>query len=149
SAKSLIEAKLSEFGLRESDGFKVWKEAIETPGDGLIIFQGMQDHTADSIKSLEGFHRAWAEEAQSLSVHSMKLLRPTIRWESKRLGLQSEMWFGWNPRDPKDPVDALFRATPPTGAAVVQANWSDNPWFPDVLEQERLDCLRSQPDQYD
>lgn len=149
SAKSLIEAKLRDFGLGEKDGFKVWREVIETPGDGLIIFQGMQDHTADSIKSLEGFHRAWGEEAQSLSVHSLKLLRPTIRWEDKRLGLQSEMWFGWNPRDPKDPVDALLRGAAPTGSVVVRANWSDNPWFPAVLEQERRDCLRDQPDQYE
>lgn len=149
SSKSLIEAKLRDFGLGEKDGFKVWREVIETPGDGLIIFQGMQDHTADSIKSLEGFHRAWVEEAQSLSAHSLKLLRPTIRWEDERLGLQSEMWFGWNPRDPKDPVDVLLRGAAPTGSVVVRANWSDNPWFPAVLEQERRDCLRAQPDQYE
>ena len=150
SAKSLIEAKLAEFGLREADGFKVFNEVIKTPGDGLIIFQGMQDHTADSIKSLEGFHRAWVEEAQSLSSTSLGLLRPTIRWEDAGRGLTSEMWFGWNPRRKTDPVDVLLRgAEPPTGAAVVRANWSDNPWFPSVLEQERLDCLRSMPDQYD
>ena len=71
SAKSLIESTLTEYGLGERDGFKVYNEVIKTPGDGLIIFQGMQDHTADSIKSLEGFHRAWVEEAQSLSTRSM------------------------------------------------------------------------------
>ena len=70
SAKSLIEAKLAEYGLGERDGFKVFNEVIKTPGDGVMIFQGMQDHTADSIKSLEGFHRAWVEEAQSLSPRS-------------------------------------------------------------------------------
>jgi hypothetical protein len=32
---------------------------------------------------------------------------------------------------------------------VVKANWRDNPWFTAELEQERLDCLRMQPDQYD
>ena len=36
----------------------------------------------------------------------------------------------------------------PTGAVVVRANWSDNPWFPAVLDQERRDCLRDSPDQY-
>ncbi|KAF1698352.1 PBSX family phage terminase large subunit [Pseudoxanthomonas jiangsuensis] len=150
SAKSLIEAKLAEFGLREADGFKVFNEVIKTPGDGVIIFQGMQDHTADSIKSLEGFHRAWVEEAQSLSSTSLGLLRPTIRWEDAARGLASEMWFGWNPRRKTDPVDVLLRGENlPTGAAVVRANWSDNPWFPSVLEQERLDCLRDSPDQYD
>ena len=150
SAKSLIEAKLSEYGLGEKDGFKIFNEVIKTPGDGLIIFQGMQDHTADSIKSLEGFHRAWVEEAQSLSPLSMQLLRPTLRWEDKKRGLSSELHFSWNPRRKLDPVDALLRGgVLPSGATVVQANWSDNPWFPQVLNQERLDCLANDPDQYD
>jgi len=149
SAKSLIESTLAKYGLGEAHGFRVFKEVIETPKGGLIIFQGMQDHTADSIKSLEGFHRAWVEEAQSLSPRSLELLTPTIRWEDKQRGLQSELWFGWNPRRKTDPVDTMLRGpTLPTGAVVVRANWSDNPWFPSVLEQERQDCLRRNPDQY-
>lgn len=144
SAKRLIEDKLEKFSLGEADGFKVFREVIETPGDGIITFQGMQDHTADSIKSLEGFSRAWVEEAQTLSARSLGLLRPTIRAE------ESELWFSWNPRRKVDPVDAMFRAGEvPTGALVIKANWSENPWFPSVLEQERLDCLRDNPDQYE
>ena len=34
-------------------------DRIETPGGGLIIFQGMQDQNAESIKSLEGYNIAW------------------------------------------------------------------------------------------
>jgi phage terminase large subunit len=143
SAKRLIDDKLGELGLGSADGFKSFREVIETPGDGLITFQGMQDHTAESIKSLEGYKRAWCEEAQSLSARSLSLLRPTIRAEG------SEIWFSWNPRRKTDPVDAMLRgSTLPTGATVVRANWSDNPWFPSVLEQERQDCLRDDPDQY-
>jgi phage terminase large subunit len=144
SAKRLLESKLEEFRLGEADGFKVFKEVIETPGDGTIIFQGMQDHTAESIKSLEGFKRAWIEEAQTLSGRSLSLLRPTIRAEG------SEIWCGWNPRRKTDPIDMMLRgAVKPTGAAVVQANWRDNPWFPSVLAQERADCLRDNPEQYE
>lgn len=143
SAKRLIEDKLGEHQLGAADGFKVFREVIETPGDGLISFQGMQDHTAESIKSLEGYKRAWCEEAQSLSARSLSLLRPTIRAEG------SEIWFSWNPRRKTDPVDAMLRGPSlPTGAVVVEANWSHNPWFPSVLEQERLDCLRDNADQY-
>lgn len=144
SAKRLLEDKLAEHRLGEADGFKVFREVIETPGDGAVIFQGMQDHTAESIKSLEGFKRAWVEEAQTLSARSLSLLRPTIRAEG------SQLWFSWNPRRKTDPVDMMLRGdSKPTGSAVVQANWSDNPWFPDVLEQERKDCQRDNPDQYD
>jgi phage terminase large subunit len=144
SSKRLLEAKLTDFKLGEADGFKVFKDVIETPGDGIIIFQGMQDHTAESIKSLEGFKRAWWEEAQTASATSLNLLRPTIRAPG------SELWFSWNARRKTDPVDVMLRGPElPTGAQVVKANWRDNPWFGAELEQERLDCLRTQPDQYD
>lgn len=144
SAKRLIEDKLIQFGLTEADGFKVFEQVIKTPGDGIITFQGMQDHTAESVKSLEGFSRAWVEEAQAFSSRSLGLLRPTIRAEG------SEIWFSWNPTRKADPVDMMFRSNnAPTGSSICRANWSDNPWFPAVLEQERQDCLRLQPDQYD
>lgn len=144
SAKRLIESKLAKFGLGEANGFRVFSDRIQTPGDGVIIFQGMQDHTAESIKSLEGFKRAWIEEGQTLSDNSLTLLRPTIRETG------SEIWAGWNPRTKRDPVDLMFRGgNPPTGAVCVRATWADNPWFPDVLEQERLDCLANDPDRYD
>jgi phage terminase large subunit len=64
SSKALIESKLRQFGLGEADGFKVFRDVIQTPNDGVIIFKGMQDYTAESIKSLENFHRAWWEEGQ-------------------------------------------------------------------------------------
>lgn len=144
SSKRLIEDKLQAFGLGEADGFKVWNEVIETPGDGIITFTGMQDHNAESIKSLEGYKIAWCEEAQTLSARSLSLLRPTIRAPN------SELWFSWNPRRRSDSVDAMLRGPAlPTGAIVVRANWSDNPMFPPELEQERQDCLRINPEQYD
>lgn len=142
SAKHLLENTIEQFGLSRQ-GFKAFTDRIATPGDGVIIFQGMQDHTAESIKSLEGFDCAWVEEAQSLSARSLQLLRPTIRAPG------SELHFSWNPRRRIDPVDLMFRGgTPPTGSVVVNANWNNNDWFPDELEQERLDCLRDDPDQY-
>ena len=150
SSKALIEAKLVAMRLGEADGFKVFRDVIETPRDGLIIFKGMQDYTADSIKSLERFHRAWWEEAQTATEVSLNMLRPTIRWEDTARGLESELWFSWNPRRKTDAVDLMLRGgDSPTGSVVIRANWRDNPFFPSVLEKERLDCLRLNPDQYD
>jgi phage terminase large subunit len=123
SVKLLVEDKIKSLGL---SGFEVLEAEIKTPGGGVIIFQGMQNHTADSIKSLEGFDRCWVEEAQSLSQRSLEMLRPTFR----KAG--SEMWFSWNPNKPTDPVDALLRGDmPPADSVVVEANYSDNPWLPD------------------
>jgi len=140
SAKRLIEDKIEGMGLR---GFRVLHDRLETPGNGVILFQGMQDHTAESVKSLEGFDVAWCEEAQTLSARSLEFLRPTIRKEG------SELWFSWNPRDATDPVDKLLRGTElPPNAIVVETCYKDNPWFPDVLEEERLYDLQHNRDRY-
>ena len=75
SAKKLIEAKIEAFGVGHL--FEILKTEIRRiGGKGMCIFVGMQDHTADSVKSLEGFDIAWIEEAQSLSQRSLDLLRP-------------------------------------------------------------------------
>jgi len=121
----------------------VLNDRIETPGGGVIIFVGMADHNAESIKSLEGFGRAWIEEAQTLSQRSMQLLRPTIRAKG------SELWFSWNPSRKSDAVDQLLRLTPPKNSIVVHANHNNNPWLPMELEEERLDDEEARPDSYD
>lgn len=129
SSKRLIEDKIQALGVSEM--FDVKEAEIRAPGGGLIIFQGMQNHTADSIKSLEGYRVAWVEEAQSLSQRSLDLLRPTIRAEG------SELWFSWNPDQPTDPIDALLRGeNPPPQSVVIEVNYEQNPWFPDVLRAE-------------
>lgn len=143
SSKQLIEGKIAALGV--GDQFRILNDKIETPGGGLIIFQGMQDHSAESIKSLEGFKIAWIEEAQTLSARSLSLLRPTIRAEG------SEIWASWNPRRKQDAIEQFLRGPEgaPKGAIVVQANWRDNPWWNDVLEGERQLELERYPERYD
>jgi phage terminase large subunit len=141
SSKRLIEGKIAALGLGSQ--FKIFSDKIETPGDGLIIFRGLQDYTAEAIKSLEGFRIAWIDEAQTLSARSLSLLRPTIRTE------KSELWASWNPRRRSDAIDDFFRTRKPEGAVIVNANWRDNPWFPAVLEEERKLDLSRYPDRYE
>jgi phage terminase large subunit len=141
SVKKLIENKIE--AMNAGAYFEVQQEQIKSKHGGNIIFQGMQDHTSESIKSLEDFGIAWFEEAQSASQRSLDLLRPTIRSPG------SEIWFSWNPRFPTDPVDQLLRgATPPPGAIVVEANYTDNPWLPKELIDEIEYDKRRDPDKY-
>lgn len=140
SSKRLIEDKIQALGVGQ--GFKVYHDRISSPGDGLIIFTGMQDHTAESIKSLEGFRIAWTDEAQTMSGRSLSLLRPTIREEG------SELWFSWNARRKSDAVDDFLRTRKPDNAIVVKANWRDNPWWTSVLEAERKLELELYPERY-
>jgi phage terminase large subunit len=143
SAKKLIEDKIADMGVGAK--FDIQTAEIKTPGGGSILFQGMQDHTAESIKSLEGMNVAWVEEAQTLSEKSWRMLRPTIRSPG------SEIWASWNPRLRSDPVDLFFRGPLAKGddkISVVRANWSDNPWFPETLKDERERDLKNEPDAY-
>lgn len=141
SVKRLIEDKIQAWEVGSQFAYR--HDSTLTPGGGVILYQGMQDHTAESIKSLEGFHGVWGEEAQTMSARSLEMLRPTIRMPG------SELWFSWNPRSAKDPVDDLLRGlAPPERSAVVRSNWRDNPWFPEELKEERLLDLRLKPDRY-
>ena len=142
SVKRLLELKIEE--LNAGEFFEIQDAVIKsTRGNGRIIFQGMQNHTADSIKSLEGYDRAWVEEAQSLSEQSLSLLRPTIRKPG------SELWFTWNPRNESDPVNWLLRGdNPPPQSTVIEVNYEDNPWFPEVLKDEMEYDKRRDPDKF-
>lgn len=141
SVKKLLESKIE--ALNVGAYFEVQDKRVISRNGGITIFEGMQNHTADSIKSLEGFDVAWVEEAQSLSQRSLDLLRPTIRKPG------SELWFSWNPRLNTDPVDMLLRGEkPPPDAAVVKANYRDNPWLPDVLRAELEYDQKRDPDKF-
>lgn len=128
SVKKLISMKIHAYNLGAL--FDIQQNKIKTPFGGVITFSGMQDHTADSIKSLEGYDGSWFEEAQNCSQRSLDLLIPTIRKE------ESEMWFGWNPEQETDPVDVLLRKNPPPKAVVVEASYLDNPFLPNILREE-------------
>jgi phage terminase large subunit len=141
SAKKLIEGKIKQFNVGKY--FEVQQTQIKGPSGNLIIFNGLQDHNAESIKSLEGYDIAWVEEAQSISQRSLELLRPTIRKEG------SEIWSSWNPRNETDPIDTLLRGENiPPGSCVVNCNYDNNPWFPDVLKSELEYDKRRDPEKY-
>jgi phage terminase large subunit len=141
SAKSLVESKIRAMGVE--DCFDVLNTEIRRKGgNGVMIFEGMQDHTADSIKSLEGFGRAWVEEAQSISQKSLDMLLPTIR------ATGSEIWFSWNPDQPTDPIDAFFNSNP-EGSERVHVTYLDNPFCPAEMRTEAERLRRADPDKYE
>ena len=139
SAKSLLESKIAAYGMGHL--FDIQRERITSHAGALFIFEGMQAHNAESIKSYEDFDVAWFEEAHKASEESLTILRPTLRKPD------SEMWFNWNPDEPTDPIQFLVD-DPPPGTITVEANHCDNPWFPDVLKGEMEYDLRRDPDKY-
>lgn len=123
-------------------GFEITDVEIRHTNGSLFVFSGLAQHTVESIKSFEGVDICWCEEAQTVSARSWNTLTPTIR----KAG--SEIWLTLNPDMETDETYQRFVANPPTDAWVFQANWKQNPWFGEVLEKERLDTLRRDPDNY-
>lgn len=137
----IYEMKLSSF-------YKVQNNTITGTNGTEFIFQGLR-HNIQSIKSLEGITDVWIEEAQTVSKNSWEILIPTIREEgltpafinySNNLSLSSdsEIWVTFNPDLETDETYQRFVVYPPHDSIVIEMNYRDNPWFPDVLEQERL-----------
>jgi phage terminase large subunit len=145
SSKLLIEDKIAKLNLGAADGFKIWKDRIELPKDGIIIFRGMNDYSAESAKSLERFTRAWIDEAQALSARSLSMLRPTIHRNNG-----AEIWASWNPTRKQDAIDDFFRGPmgQPKGSIVVKANWRENPFWSTGAEEERQLELERYPERY-
>jgi phage terminase large subunit len=108
-----------------------------------MIFRGLQNHTATSIKSLERCTRCFVDEAQDLTKRSLDLLTPTIRDPG------SELWFCWNPTLPTDAIDRMFRENANDPDFIhVKSNYYDNPWFPDELRKDMERDKRRDPEKY-
>lgn len=112
--------------------------------DGRInyVFAGLR-RNLDSIKSKARVILAWIDEAENVSEGAWQKLIPTIREE------ESEIWVTYNPESKHSAVHQRFRKAPSSDVKVCEINWRDNPWFPDVLNQERLNDKELRPDVYD
>ena len=126
--------------LSMTSAFDVLKTEIKGRNGSELLFRGLGNLTAESIKSFEGIDIVWVEEAHTVSNRSWELLIPTIRKQG------SEIWVTYNPDEEKDPVDVRFIQKAPPDCVVVEMNWDDNPWFPDVLRVEKDYLYQVDPD---
>jgi phage terminase large subunit len=123
--------------------FEVLDNEIRGKNGSLFLFAGLASHTVDSIKSFEGVDRVWIEEGHGVSKKSWDTLIPTIRKPG------SEIWVTLNPDMDTDDTYQRFIAAPSDDTWLCEINWRDNPWFPDVLDQERLKAQRTDPESYE
>lgn len=130
SVHKLLKDQIEELGLGAF--YQVLETEIRGKNGSEFAFSGLAEHTVDSIKSFEGCDIVWIEEAQSVSKRSWDVLIPTIRKPG------SEIWFTFNPQLLSDETYSRFITNQPEDAIVVDMNFADNPWFPEVLEKERL-----------
>lgn len=132
SVHRLLSQQIDAMGLGRF--YEVQKASIRGVNGTEITFAGLK-HNVQSLKSIEGTDICWCEEAQTVSKASWQTLIPTIRKPG------SEIWVSFNPELDTDETYVRFVKDPPPGAVVKRINHSDNPWFPDVLQDE-MDLLR-------
>ena len=106
------------------------------------MFAGL-GHNLDSIKSKAKILLLWVDEAEPVSAGAWTVTIPTVREEG------AEIWVTWNPMRKKSATHERFRLSPPEGSKIIELNWTDNPFFPKILNTTRLDDLKNRPDQYD
>ena len=114
--------------------YEITQTSIRGANGTEFSFAGLKNNIAN-IKSFEGVDYCWVEEAQTVSKTSWDILIPTIRKEG------SEIWICFNPELETDETYQRFVVNPPENAVVQKVNWSDNPWFPEVLRLEK-DALK-------
>lgn len=139
SVHQLLADQIRLLGLTQF--YTIEKARITGQNETTFIFGGLK-HDVGAIKSTEAIDIVWVEEAQNVSKHSWDTLIPTVRKDG------SEIWVSFNPDFEDDDTYARFVLTPSPRAKVVKIGWQDNPWFPPELEQERLEALEKDPDDY-
>jgi len=140
SVHQLLSDQIQTLGL--SKFYEVLKTEIRGINGTEFYFAGLSSETVDSLKSYEGVDVVWCEEAQNVSKRSWDILIPTIRKPN------SEIWITYNPDLDTDETHQRFTINPPDNCTNVVMNYTENVWFPDVLEQERLHCFKTQPKDY-
>ncbi|MDU0797296.1 phage terminase large subunit, partial [Pseudomonas aeruginosa] len=144
---SLEESSMEE--IKQAIRSEPWLDAYFDIGEKYIrtknrrisyVFCGLR-HNLDSIKSKARILIAWVDEAENVSETAWIKLLPTVREND------SEVWITWNPERDGSATDTRFRKNMPAGAKIVEMNYTDNPWFPDVLDQERLNDRQTLDDQ--
>jgi phage terminase large subunit len=115
--------------------YEITQNSIRGTNGTEFAFVGLKNNVSN-VKSYEGIDICWVEEAQTVSRMSWNTVIPTIRKEG------SEIWVTFNPELETDETYQRFVLKPPESAVVQKINWSDNPWFPEVLALEK-DALKS------
>lgn len=140
SVHQLLSDQIHELGLTHF--YNIQNNYITGANGSSFSFEGLR-RNIKNIKSHEGADIAWVEEAESVTKTSWNILIPTIRKNN------SEIWVSFNPEFEDDETYQRFVLHPPKNSAVEYVNYNDNPFFPEVLEEERLTLKERDPDGYD
>lgn len=138
SVHQLLSSCIESMGL--SSLFNIQRDRIVGVNGSEFIFAGVRQNT-NEIKSMEAITICWVEEAQAMSQQSLDVLIPTIRAPG------SILIFTFNPFKDSDPVYGMAQ-NPDEDTLVINANYADNPFFPEELRKEMEHCKKTDYDKY-
>lgn len=145
SIKDSVHTLLSDI-IRGHEGVKdfytIQEQVIKGANGTEIKFRGLK-HNATDMKSLEGADIIWCEEAENISNNSWEILIPTVRKEG------SEIWVSFNVKNVSDPTYQRFIVYSDDDITKIKVSWRDNPFFPEVLNKERLKLKEQDPEAYE
>lgn len=139
SVHKLLYDKIQMLGLQ--DFYDIQQKVITGINGTEFLFNGLK-HNSREIKSTEGIDIAWVEEAENTSDASWEVLIPTVRKPN------SEIWASFNTNQPTDASYRRLVFEQDEDIIVKKVSYKDNPFFPDVLEKERLKLQRTDPEAY-
>lgn len=140
SVHRLLSDRIEELNI---DGFyNITQKSIVGVNGTTFLFKGLK-HNYREIKSTEGVDICWVEEAENVSNRSWEVLKPTIRKE------ESEIWVTFNTKNVTDATYNQFVINTPKNSVVKKVSWRDNPFFPEVLDIERVDMMTRDKEAYD
>lgn len=140
SVLTLLNDQINQMGM--DDFYTVLHNEIRGQNETQFNFEGLSQNV-QGIKSYEGVDYAWVEEGNAVTKKSWEILIPTIRKPG------SEIWVSFNPEFEDDYAYERWVVGNDDRAWVCEINWPDNPWFPEVLNEERLAHKERDPETYD
>lgn len=139
---------INQLGLKDyfiSDKLPLFKLQLQTITCNLtntrIIFTGINENVIFGLKSIPNIKYCWIDEANYLSEKTYRILTPTIRADKSQIILtlnpQNESDFVWGELIAKNKDDKF--------KYICKVNYSDNKYFPSVLELERKRDFKTLP----
>lgn len=119
SVHALLKDWIVRLGL--SHFYEVLNDEIRGRNGTKFLYRGLQDHTAEAVKSFEGATITWVEEAQTVKRKSLSLLIPTVIRTERPLII-----FSLNPKLPSDPVYADYIDVDRDDVLKIEVNYTDN-----------------------
>ena len=135
SVYKLLCDQIKPLGLE--DFYTPYDQEIVGKNGTRFVFAGLKNQFR-KIKSYEAIDICAVFEANNIADDVWETLEPTIRRDPPfgPFGQGSEIWIEFNPELATDATYKRYVLDPPPGSVVVEMNYDDNPWFPEILRRQ-------------